>query len=280
MATHRENDDESTPRAQDLALNLLGLCTQGRFHPVSWRVESIGMRVVVEGLRAAGVSESAARSSVNRLVSRGILRRVREGRTSSYSLTSEGESTLLQGRARLFSAHPFDHADDTWTILHCAIPERLRTLRYQIYSRLEWSGFGEVASGMWIAPGRIDIEELLGDLSSEPGPTWLQAFHGAPAAPSTGARLAESAWDLTSLRAQHLAFIERWAPARTHPHDALASLLLLIGDWGRLLRTDPGLPGQELDATWPSARSSQTFQDAEHRWGPAADAVLARLLEG
>ncbi|MFL5995960.1 MAG: PaaX family transcriptional regulator C-terminal domain-containing protein [Streptomyces sp.] len=45
-------------------------------------------------------------------------------------------------------------------------------------------------------------------------------------------------------------------------------------DWGRLLRTDPGLPAAHLEGDWPAERSARTFQRLEARLGPLADERL------
>ncbi|MCG8969007.1 MULTISPECIES: PaaX family transcriptional regulator C-terminal domain-containing protein [Streptomyces] len=73
-------------------------------------------------------------------------------------------------------------------------------------------------------------------------------------------------------------FIDRWESADPPAPQALAHLVLLIDDWGRLLRTDPGLPSSLLEPGWPSARSTRTFRCLLNRLSPRAEEQIGNLL--
>ena len=235
-------------------------------------------RVLLTVLARLGVSDAATRAALNRMVRRGLLARHKDGRTSAFELTPEARTLLAQGRDRLFSPPPYDHEPDIWTVLSCPLPETLRNVRYQLQTRLTWAGFGAVQPHVWVAPGRVDVETMLGDLLTPEVRPLAQAFHGTPTAPSDPAELVRRAWDLTALRAAHTQFLDRWAHPEPNPGDALSHLLLLIDDWGRLLRTDPGLPIPHLPHDWPAPHSADAFTRARHRLGPGAEKQLEDLL--
>ena len=271
---------ESSPSAvpQSLVLDFLGLCMLGRAQAVGKAGQPVATQVFLAVLGALGVSDSAARTTLNRMVARGLLIRHKQGRTSAFEPTGDTMALLLRGRARMFSPTPFDHSEDVWTILNCPVPENLRKVRYQLHGRLTWAGFGAVQANLWIAPGRIDVEELLDDVFPAEALGLVQAFHGAPTGPSSPEQLLRAAWDLEALRAAHLGFLDRWEAADAASAEALPQLLLLLDDWGRLLRTDPGLPAAYLDEVWPAERSARTFQRLEARLGPLADEQLLQLM--
>lgn len=141
-------------------------------------------------------------------------------------------------------------SEDVWTVLNCPVPENLRKVRYQLHGRLTWAGFGTVQANLWIAPGRIDVEGLLDDIFPAEALGLVQAFHGAPTGPSSPEQLLRAAWDLQALRAAHRGFLDRWEAADPASAEALPQLLMLLDDWGQLLRTDPGTarrpPGRGL----------------------------------
>ena len=178
----------------------------------------------------------------------------------------------------MFSPTPFDHPGGLWTVLSCPVPESLRNLRYQLQGRLMWAGFGTVHPNVWVAPGRVDVEELLRDLSPTEVSGLLQAFHGTPAAPSRPDQLVRTAWDVNALRSGHLGFLNRWEGAEPSAADALPQLLRLHADWGRLLRADPGLPPAYLDEDWPAQRSTRTFQRLDTVLGTPAEKQLNALV--
>lgn len=266
------------PGAQEFVFNLLGLCVMGRTQPAPWPRRPVPTRVFLTVLGALGVSDAATRAALNRMVARAALARHRAGRTSCFEPTDGALEMMRRGRARMFSATPFDHAENLWTILNCPIPESLRKVRYQVNARLQWAGFGLVQANMWVAPGRVDIMELLGDIFPADALNLVQAFHGTPAAPNSAAHLARTAWDIEALRAAHLGFAQRWGSADPPADEALPQLLQLIGDWGRLVRADPGLPAAHLGDDWPACESTRIFRRLETRLGPAADAQLECLL--
>ncbi|MFK0159924.1 PaaX family transcriptional regulator C-terminal domain-containing protein [Streptomyces sp. NPDC090493] len=277
----RGNDVEAAVRQvapQEVVLGFFGLCVFGQGATARETDPSVPTRALLSVLGRLDISETATRTTLNRMVHRGLLTRHKHGRTSAFELTPEVRTLLAQGRNRLFSAAPFDHDPGIWTVLSCPIPEALRNVRYQLQTRLTWAGFGSVQPHLWIAPGRVDVEAMLQDLLTGEARHLAQAFHGTPTAPSDPGELVHRAWDLTALRAAHDAFLDRWEHAEPPPGDALPQLLLLIDDWGRLLRSDPGLPAAYLDDDWPAARSAQTFSHLRGRLGPTAEKEIDQLL--
>jgi phenylacetic acid degradation operon negative regulatory protein len=226
------------------------------------------------------ITDTATRSALNRMVHGGMLSRDRQGRTSVWEPTEAAVNLFRQGRDRIFSPAPFDHADALWTVLSCPLPETLRNVRYHVHGRLAWAGFGALQANLWVAPGQVDVQDLLGDLLTPDALSHTQAFHGIPTAPSRPDQLVRQAWDLDVIRRAHHDFLARWETAQpdTAPAAALPQFLLLLDQWARLLRTDPGLPAAYLD-DWPAGRSARTFQRLLQRLGSAAEQQLHHLIQ-
>ncbi len=90
-------------RPQELAITLLGAYVRPDPRPV-W---SGG---IVQLLEEFGFSTSAARATLSRLVDRGYLRRVRNGRLVSYKITKHCEEVLIEGEQRI------DDPDQAWLL--------------------------------------------------------------------------------------------------------------------------------------------------------------------
>ncbi|MFJ3673535.1 PaaX family transcriptional regulator C-terminal domain-containing protein [Streptomyces sp. NPDC090106] len=275
MLKETPRDERGIPAPMELAMDLLGLHVFGYTNGLPANMNPLPTRVFLSALGGLGVSDAAVRTTLNRMVARGNLERRKAGRTSAFIPTGLTLAMLQRGRDRMFSERPFDHEGDVWTILNCPIPETLRNLRYQLQARLVWSGFGMLQPNFWVAPGRVDVEALLGDIVPEPG--LVRAFIGAPTPPDSPEQLVEAGWDVDALRAAHHRFAARWSAARPQADEALSQYLLLIDDWGLLLRTDPGLAAAINDPTWPAPDSARIFRQLRDKWGPLASSAIAGL---
>ncbi|GHB83271.1 PaaX family transcriptional regulator [Streptomyces umbrinus] len=284
MSVQEVEESGQSAAPQEFVLNFLGLYVFGRGEREERKgAPPVATQVFLSVLGRLGISESATRAALNRMVHRSLLARHKQGRTTAFHLTEEARALLRRGRDRMFSPAPFDHSEGIWTVLSCPVPESLRNVRYHIQGRLSWAGFGVIHPNVWVAPGRVDVEEVLRDLPTQDATQdaleLVQAFHGTPATPSRPEQLVQKAWDLEALRAGHLAFLGRWEDTEPPLTDALPQLLLLHDDWGRLLRADPGLPAAYLDDDWPSTRSTHTFQRLQALLASHADQQLSALLD-
>ncbi|MFI1050816.1 PaaX family transcriptional regulator [Streptomyces griseoruber] len=256
MEQEKETDAPSS-RPQDMVLSVLGFASQ---HAADGMVPALPSATFISVLSRTGIGEAATRATLNRMTHRGLLTRRKDGRTTVFAPTDEGERLVTQGRARLFNPAPFERPDDVWTVLSCPLPTRLRNARYHLLPRLAWAGFGPLQPNLWIAPGRIDVRPLLVDLLPAEDLDLAHAFQGSPSFPTPTAQLVARAWDLDVLRAAHDDFLTRWENAESDQANALPQLLLLTNDWSDLLRTDPGLPEKYLGPQWPAPRSTATYQ--------------------
>jgi DNA-binding transcriptional regulator PaaX len=224
-----------------------------------------------------GVTEAAARATLKRMTQRGLLARGQVGRTAEYALTPLIEDVLRQARERVASPAPFEQPEGEWTLLSYSVPESRRDLRHRVRSRLTWAGFGGLRDGLWIAPGTVDVAAVLGraDLADVAG---LADAFAARVLPGTDVdRLVHRAWDVPSVRAAHAWFSETWnQPPRVS--GSLAQLTLLGSDWLSLLRTDPGLPAEQLGPDWPASTSTAVYRRTFDGLEPAARAALERGL--
>jgi phenylacetic acid degradation operon negative regulatory protein len=258
--------DASPSRPQDMVLSVFGFASQ---NATDGAVPALPSKTFVAVLGRVGIGEAATRATLNRMTHRGLLTRRRDGRTTVFAPTVEGEHLITQGRGRLNDSAPFERRDDIWTVLSCPLPARLRNARYHLLPRLAWAGFGLLQPNLWIAPGRVDVRPLLADLLPPEDLDLAHAFQGTPSFPAPTDQLVARAWDLDVLRAAHDAFLAQWEDAEPDHADALPQLLLLTKDWTDLLRTDPGLPEKYLGPQWPSARSTATFQRLHAELGPS-----------
>ncbi len=235
---------------------------------------------VVDALGRAGVSEHAARSTITRMVNRGLLRRQREGRRMYVGLTPRSVALLRDGRDRIWRTGAVDDAwDGTWTLLGFSLPESWQRERHGLRSQLAWAGFGPLQGGLWIAPGHVAVEGIVGGLREGPGDAARVRVFRARADELTDVdRLVGDAWDLDALAARYREFLARWDARPAPVADPLGARLSLVAVWLRAIRRDPGLPGGHLPPDWPAVRAQAVFRGlAAELAGPAAEVADAVL---
>ncbi|CCK26161.1 phenylacetic acid degradation operon negative regulatory protein PaaX [Streptomyces davaonensis JCM 4913] len=264
---------EESLRPQSLMLTFLG-------EQVLGRDVCVYSGSVIDVLGRAGVGEQATRSTLTRMVNRGLLRRQREGRRMYFGLTDRSTSVLRDGERRIWHTGAVNRQwDGTWTLLGFSLPESWQRQRHDLRSQLTWSGFGPLFNGLWIAPGEVDVSSLVAELGLSAHVKVFRAH--ADSGTDIGAMIEET-WELSELAARYEAFRSRWLPWETDPpdaDDALALRLRLQAEWLRLIRRDPRLPVRHLPEDWPADRAEKTFRSVHERLTPLADAAAERLLD-
>lgn len=240
---------------------------------------AVAASTFVDVLGRVGISERALRSTLSRAVDRRHLHRRRHGRQAFFELTDATRDLLAEGSRRIFHGVPVRTGwDGTWTLLTFSIPERRRTDRHRLRVRLSWAGFAPLRDGLWLAPGRVEIAEVLGDLAVVDDVT---AFVGHAISPTAVEEVIAEAWDLERIAGGYRAFLARWDRAHPLPDapDDLARSLWLVSEWRLLLVDDPLLPLEHLPDGWPAVRAKAVFDRLHAGYARTGSALLAQALE-
>jgi phenylacetic acid degradation operon negative regulatory protein len=184
-------------------ITLLGSYVHGR-HQTVW---SGGLVSLLEELE---FSNGAARVALTRLVNRGLILRVRQGRLVHYRMTPRAARVLAEGDGRIFSlGRPRDDGS-CWTFLWHQIPEDRRLERSRLGKRLRFLGFGSLQDSVWVSPH--DHQEEVVELLDELGVASYASVFLAPSESARGLRVAaERAWDLSGLAERYAAFEAEFA---------------------------------------------------------------------
>jgi len=262
--------DQPGTRPQTLLLTFLGEAVLGRD-------VAVYSGTFVDVMHRLGVSEEATRSTLTRMVSRGLLARHRRGRKMYFGITPHAAEVLAEGADRLWGQGAVSQDQDVgWTLLGFSLPESRRDERHQLRSRLRWAGFGPLRSGLWIAPGSVDVAAVLQDVRLL---DHVQVFRAEPI--GDVARIVREAFDLTAIAARYGDFLQRWRPARPLPAalDDLARQLWLVSDWLLVVRDDPRIPLRYLPGGWPAVAAERVFRRRHADFRPKAERILGRLLD-
>jgi phenylacetic acid degradation operon negative regulatory protein len=235
---------------------------------------------LISVLDGAGVGAPATRATLDRLVHSEILARSRNGREIQFALTEHGMAVLREATHRVRGPHPFDPQGEGWTLVTFSIPEGQRTLRHRLRSTLTWEGFAPIRDGLWLAPGEVDLVGSLEPLRQDLPPNTVVAFHARELAGFPIGESVRTAWDIEAIRREHLAFIETWGePAAAElTVSALTARTMLVADWLALLRADPRLPRDFMDAQWPAERSAEVYRRMHERLAEDSAAEFAALV--
>ncbi|MEU8845353.1 PaaX family transcriptional regulator C-terminal domain-containing protein [Streptomyces sp. NPDC048564] len=234
---------------------------------------------IIEVLGRVGVGEQAVRSTLTRMVNRGLLRRRREGRKMFFGLTPQATRVLEDGRTRIWQQGAVnDDWDGSWTLLGFSLPDSWNRRRHDLRSRLAWSGFGALYSGLWIAPGKVDVAAVVSELDLA---DHVKIFHALADDSTDIAQMIHGTWDLESIAARYVTFDKRWTAHLDAGagDDPIGTRLRLVSEWLWTIRTDPRLPARHLPAEWPARAAQETFRRvAEHTELPARR-MAGELLE-
>ncbi|KGH45069.1 hypothetical protein IN07_19095 [Modestobacter caceresii] len=259
-------------KPQDLLLALGGALILDTYE------DPLPTRVFLDVLGSLGVSGDATRSVLTRLTERGLLTRHQDGRVASYGLTDTSRRLLRDGRERVRAAEPFHQVSSDWTLLSFSLPETRRDVRNRLRSRLTWAGFGCLRDGLWVAPGRVDLDRVVA-VGAEVDELQVDGFLASPAPGTDVARYVRRAWDVDALRWEHEEFLRRWERPVPRESDPLAMFVLLGAHWIRLLRVDPVLPERYLGEDWPGRRSAAVYRSASEALEARAGTAFAALVE-
>jgi phenylacetic acid degradation operon negative regulatory protein len=248
-----------------------------------------------------GSEEPAVRSSISRLKQRGILESRREDGTAGYALSGRGHAILAEGDQRIFD-RPRARLSDGWLLAVFSVPERERSRRHALRSRLARLGFGTVSAGVWIAPGNL-ARETAEVLERHRLAGYVDLFRADYLAFGDVAEQVPRWWDLDRLQGLYQAFLEDSAPVlaswdgarpdspgpdsarrdRDSPRpdlagEAFADYVRALTAWRRLPFLDPGLPAELLPSGWNGLRAAAAFAALRERLaGPARAHALALI---
>jgi phenylacetic acid degradation operon negative regulatory protein len=214
-----------------------------------------------------GMDEQAVRSTVSRMTRRGLIVPEKRNQTQGYRLTEHGQGILEEGDRRIFtSKEPADLADG-WVLVVFSMPERDRHKRHLLRSRLTWLGFGNLSSGVWIAPRRI-LPELMETIRAMGLEEYVNVFHAVYRGFSNLSEIVQQSWDLNVMREFYSEFLQecqpilrRWSRAGTRPEgqSAFIDYTLTLHRWRKFPYLDPGLPSELLPTTWEGYAAANAF---------------------
>ena len=108
---------------------------------------------LVQLLGDLGFSSAASRVALNRVIARGLLAPVKEGRFVFYVITPRLRLVHEEGRKQTFSPVADVAWTGEWTMVWYTIPEQHRVQRARLGRWLNLRGFGALQDSTWIAPG-------------------------------------------------------------------------------------------------------------------------------
>jgi phenylacetic acid degradation operon negative regulatory protein len=261
------------PAARSLLLTVLG-------EYVLPRPAGVWQETLVEAMASLGYSRQAARQALSRSTREGWLAAERRGRRARMTLTPRTAELLRTGAERIYSFGAPWQWEGRWLIVVLRVPERSRSVRHQLRSRLAWTGLGSLGGGVWLTPHVEREEELAAAIAEEPEAD-ARSFVASFGAIGSPRQLAADAWDLDRVRLQYAAFIDDFDGVRAlTPEACFRQQTLLVHAWRKFPFLDPDLPRELLPADWPRRRAHDLFVTRHDRWQAKAGKYFASLERG
>jgi phenylacetic acid degradation operon negative regulatory protein len=240
---------------------------------------------IVALLEEAGIGNSAARTAISRLFRRQILESSRDGRYSSYRLTTAAAANLSTGGAWIARfatrAEPWD---GYWTLVSFSFPQDERGRRRALRGQLRWLGFAPLYDALWVspdAPNRI-VEERL--TSTTLGTMTMFRARQVELATSAN-RNPIDAWDIAAIARRYNTFIRHWKPllpriraGQVSGAAAVQARTEIMDAYRQFPIVDPELPIELMPANWPRAKAREVFVAVYDGLAPQAQEHVRTLV--
>jgi phenylacetic acid degradation operon negative regulatory protein len=221
---------------------------------------------IVALLGESGVTIAGARTAISRLARRGVLEICREGRHSSYRLTSAAASDLSSGGVWITNfATRADSWDECWTLVAFSLPQQESPQRRLLRGQLRWLGFAPLYDGLWVSPDALN--STVKDRLLAVGGGAISVFRARHVEmPIATNRNPIEAWDVAAIARHYETFIRRWRPLVPRVHSgriagaaAVRARTEIMDTYRRFPILDPQLPIQLMPDNWPRVRAGEAF---------------------
>lgn len=229
-----------------------------------------------------GLTERLVRTSIGRLAKDGWVAAQRVGRLSYYRLSVSGEDRFAAATQRIYAA-PLNRWDGIWTTL--IVPSQLgRDARDRIRDTLRWSGFGQIAPGVYLYPG-IDCQDARRLIAADAG-TSVMVLQARSETAEGDRQMIGQGWDLADLERRYSRFIARFAPAwqaitqgpMPDPQHCFHVRTLLIHEYRKVHLLDPQLPRLLLPQDWAGNAAYEMCRQMYRRIASRSDAYVQSML--
>ncbi len=217
---------------------------------------SIALSSLIRLAQPFGLTERLVRTSIARLANEQWVSSERSGRSSYYTLTSQGRLRFAEATRRIYGAAPTSW-DGQWTLV--VVPPDLKKKRDTLREELSWLGFGQLTSGVFAHPSRA-AEDIPARVAKLVAAGQLVVMQGSSVADVSNARLVAMGWDFRDLARRYRRFIQMFDPADAALHDGAAAALdgetcfilrtLLLHEYRKIHLRDPLLPAALLPDAW------------------------------
>ncbi|MFD1213682.1 PaaX family transcriptional regulator C-terminal domain-containing protein [Arthrobacter sp. GCM10027362] len=226
---------------------------------------------LVAMLADLGIDGQAARSTVSRLKSKGILRSVKDDGVARYALSPDVLDLFNADDERIFAPQR-SRPEDPWSLVVFSVPETERNRRYELKAELTSLGFGFVAAGVAIAPSTV-MGQAMDRLAERGLDGYAEYFSGDYLKGSDIRAQVARWWDLASLDQQYAEFLDSYAELADYWEQraaagplpsaerrlAFGTYVPMLTRWRKFPYRDPNLPLEYLPPEWKAPRAKQVF---------------------
>lgn len=243
---------------------------------------AVAVRDLVTLFAELGIEPSALRNGLSRLKKSGTLLAHEVDGRPGYRLSPDADALVDEGVRRLLMHPGLRSLSDGWALAIFSVPESQRQLRARLTARLEWLGYGQLTSGVRIAPAALleETERTIRRLQLEPFVHLMTAQYRQFQNPH---ELVAQWWDLQAIARGYEQFIihaqpvrDRWRSATPSAGEAFVDYVRARTLWRRLPYLDPGLPPELYPRDWPGTTAIPLWLELHQRlFEPAMKHVRA-----
>lgn len=244
----------------------------------------IALASLIQLARPFGLTERLVRTSIGRLANEHWVSSKRSGRSSYYSLTSNGKARFAEATQRIYGALPHTW-DGQWTLI--IVPPALKKQRDSLREELSWLGFGQLTPGVFVHPTYKEdtVRTRLAELESTGE---LIVIQGARVAQTSDANMVSMGWDFGDLARRYRRFVDMFSPlddslttSAALPAGETAFILrtLLLHEYRKIHLRDPLLPASLLPQNWAGTDAHELCRRLYAKVFPASERYLSTTVQ-
>lgn len=222
--------------------------------------------VVVQLMQDLDVDEISTRNALSRLKRRKIFVSEVRGDQAGYGFTPNALAACIANDEGIYGRR-LPPVDSGWVLVAFSIPEKSRSLRYQLKAQLARLGLAQVEAALVIGPAHLkpQVIDVVRHLKLE---NRVRVFEGRYEAFDSIEEAVSEWWDLDAIASTYQTFIEMYSPMEraaldpdmpADPRSAFIDYMRLMTSWRTLPVFDPGLPPNLLPEDWPGFDASRLF---------------------
>jgi phenylacetic acid degradation operon negative regulatory protein len=206
--------------------------------------------------------KNVSRGIVGKMEAMGLVKRVKEGSSTTIELSPTGYDFLNHLLDTLHNETV--HWDGKWRMVWFSVSEKKRSYRDKLRRHLEFLGMRPVLNSLWISPLPVSDDVLSRakklEITSSVAVVETDQISGISKEEIL------CSWDFEGSRKMFYEFIDKYSATKFEGLDSFSAKKIIF-EYALILKREPKLPIELFPADWPRYRADQIYKKVKKQIG-------------